>query len=62
MYSELLRYELFSDKGVSIADLDGYVSVSIPTARKMLGTIKESGILTVYKDSTKSYLYGLDAT
>ena len=60
MYFTLLRYELFSDKGVSIAELAGYVSVSIPTARKMLGTIKESGILTVDKDSTKSYLYGLD--
>ncbi len=60
MYSELLRYELFSDKGVSIAALAGYVSVSIPTARKMLDVIKGFGILKVDTESTKSYLYGLD--
>ena len=60
MYSELLRYELFSEKGVSIAALADYVSVSIPTARKMLDVIKGFGILKVDTESTKSYLYGLD--
>ena len=52
------RMSLLSSRAPNV--FGNYVSVSIPTARKMLDVIKGFGILKVDTESTKSYLYGLD--
>ena len=58
VYEELILHELFSSDGVSMAELVNATGISVPTLKKVLNTIQESGLLKI--DTTgRRFVYGI---